>query len=114
MTQTGDRSELIQMGYPYSTVMTTNNGYDTILLVDSNDHVLSAWMATPETVESYVSTGEQGNEWEPGQFAGFTDPSGEDNEDELRTVAAYGTECGRNGLISDERRKAFWIREQYR
>jgi hypothetical protein len=91
------------------TVMTTSNGFDTILLVDDQDRVVSAWMATKDSVSNYINDTDA-SEWEIGQFDGFADPTGEDNEDDLRTVAAYGVEVGRNGMIPEDRRQ-FWVRK---
>ena len=88
------------------TVMTTNNGYDTILLVDTQDRVLSAWMATTETIRSYV-TDTDASLWETGQFNGFENPSSQENGEELRAIAAYGTEVGRDGSITPERRSFY-------
>ena len=83
------------------TVMTTNNAYDAILLVDSNDVVKSAWTADSGVIANYLADGANAANWDEGSFTGFAD--------ECATIADYGTECGRNGVISPER-LAFWGR----
>ena len=91
----------------YTTVMTTNNGYDTILLVDENDRVISAWQADKQTVAEYAASAGKADEWHENEWSTFRDPAMSENEDELRTIGAYGEEIGRNGAMSDERRE-FW------
>ena len=91
------------------TVMATNNAYDSILLVDDAERVVSAWQADRETVEDFL-TDTDASQWNAGEFASFANPADEDNEDELRTIAAYGEECGRDGIITSDERKQFWLR----
>ena len=96
------------------TVMTTNNGYDSILLVDDNDRVLSAWIMDTQTLRAYLADGAEANGWHEGEWPRGFDPSDDDNgdiADELRTISAYGVECGRNGQIADEGRRDFWCRD---
>ena len=91
-------------------VMTSNNAYDSILLVDGSDRVLSAWTADSQLVHDYAHI--PAEDWkECGQWwpEGF-DPDSADNSeiaDKLRTIAAYGDEVGRDGGMSDQRRE-FW------
>ena len=90
------------------TVMTSNNAYDSILLVDSNDVVLSAWTADKQLVHDYSHI--PAGDWEIGQWPMGFDPEQQDDEAlaaELRTIGAYGDEIGRNGAMSDSRRE-FW------
>jgi hypothetical protein len=97
------------------TVMTSNNGYDSILLVDDNNVVLSAWTADKETVDAYLKDGANASEWHTGEWPrGFNPDVDEDSNnpsfsDDLRTIDAYGVEVGRDGQMSDERRE-FWVR----
>jgi hypothetical protein len=76
------------------TVMTTNNAYDSILLVD-DDKVIGAWTATPEIVNTYLRDGANAAEWS----ATWPDRT---------EVADYGTEIGRDGCIDDASRRSFW------
>ena len=92
------------------TVVTTNNGYDSILLVDDNDKVVSAWGAEKATLEAFVRDTDAA-EWNEGEWHTFGDPTGEEIEDELRTIAAFGEECGRDGVIASDERKRFWFRD---
>ena len=91
------------------TVMATNNAYDSILLVDDAERVVSAWPAGRNIVEDFL-TDTDASDWNTGEFPGFANPADEDNEDELRTIAAYGEECGRDGIITSDERKQFWLR----
>jgi hypothetical protein len=92
------------------TVITKNNAYDTILLVDDNDTVLSRWDVEPVTLRDYISITDA-SEWEAGFWpAGFA-PEQQDTEEaqnEMRTIAAYGEEYGRDGKINDDERAEFW------
>ena len=93
------------------TVMTSNNAYDCILLVDDNDLVVSRWDVTPDTLKSYLKDGASADEWETGQWpTGFAPDEQTTDEDatELTTIAGYGKEVGRNGKIEDESRREFW------
>ena len=87
------------------TVMTTNNAFDSVLLVDDNNNVLSAWEADASTIASYLATGAAADEWETGSFPPGSQAVGEET---LRSIASYGTECGRNGIIADRERREFW------
>lgn len=85
-------------------VMTTNNGYDSILLVDSNGTVLSAWTATPDVIACYLRDGAVADGWETGVYSGFPEL--------CESISDYGTECGRNDVIADEHRREFWTRPE--
>ena len=89
------------------TVMTSNNAYDSILLVDSNDVVLSAWTADRQLVHDYNHIPSE--DWEINQWPMGFDPEQQDDDlaGQLRTIAAYGDEIGRDGVMSDSRRE-FW------
>ena len=94
-----------------TTVLTTNNGYDTILLVDDSDVVLSRWDVTPETLADYLKDGARGDDWHAGEWPSGFNPDVAEEEwaaEELRTIAAYGRECGRGGVIADKDRREFW------
>jgi hypothetical protein len=93
--------------------MATNNAYDSILLVGENDMVLSAWTADKQTIYDFIRDGKNADNWNAGEWSTFSNPAGEENEDELRTIAAYGDECGRDGVIADSRRREFWMPEEY-
>jgi hypothetical protein len=89
-------------------VMTHNGGYDSILLVDSNDVVRSAFRADEQTLAEYTRI--PADNWEINQWPYDFDPAQQDDEDlaaALLTIEAYGEEVGRNGSMSDERRE-FW------
>lgn len=91
------------------TVMTSNNAYDSILLVNSNDVVLSAWIADRQLIHDYSHI--PAEDWEINQWPMGFDPAQQDEEElasELLTISAYGDEIGRNGEMSDSRRE-FWI-----
>lgn len=93
------------------TVMTTNNAYDMILLIDSNNSVLSAWTATSDTVGDFLRDGKFADMWDTGQWPNGFDPDMQGDETvarELRTIDCYGTEVGRNGQIDIEERRIFW------
>lgn len=93
------------------TVLVTNNAYDSILLVDASDAVMSCWTATPQNVFTYLVEGASPNDWEMGEFpTGFAPEDAATPEDAaaLRTIATYGTECGRNGQIDSQERRQFW------
>lgn len=68
------------------TVITTNNAYDTILLVDENDRVVSKWEATPENIASYINATDA-TDWDAGHMA----------PDDATDIASYGEEVGRDG-----------------
>ena len=87
------------------TVITTNNAYDSILLVDTEDRVLSAWQATKNTVADYLDTGADAVAWESDVWDGFPVSAGTP-----RTIGAFGEECGRDGQIMDDSRREFWGR----
>lgn len=89
-----------------STVMTSNNAYDSILLVDENDHVVSAWAADRDTVRNFLKDGGRPDEWQIGEFYNFPRP--DEIEEEPRRIADYGSEVGRNGVIANEERREFW------
>jgi hypothetical protein len=93
------------------TVIATNNAYDTILLVDDNDRVVSRWQADEQTVADYVQSGADADNWESGEWPqGFAPHEADSDEDaeKLRTIAEYGTEYGRNGEIDSKERIEFW------
>lgn len=78
----------------YHTVMTTNNAYDSILLVDELDRVVSWWDADPERVRAYLSDPDATN-W---NIQGADD-----------RIKAFGWEIGRDGQIDDKERLEFWM-----
>jgi hypothetical protein len=93
------------------TVITTNNAYDTILLIDENEQVVSRWDADKQTVADYVRHGANADDWAVGEWPNGFAPDQQDTEEaeaELRTVAAYGEEYGRNGKIDNAERREFW------
>ena len=93
------------------TVIVTNNGYDTVLLIDESDKVLSAWTATKDVVLDYLRDGDEAEDWNTDQWPTGFDPELQTDEQlasELRVVATYGAEYGRNGVIDDEARAEFW------
>ncbi len=99
-----------QAGVGVHTVFVTNNAYDTILLVDGNDRVLSAWLANRVVIVSYISTGCDGYIFTPGYWSPeFDVRSEEDISDDLRIIASYGREAGRDGVINDDSRREFWL-----
>ena len=93
------------------TVLTTNNAYDTLLLVDESGAVVSRWAVTAETLVNYIADGARANDWHIGEWpAGFSpdEAEAEEAQSELRTIAAYGKEYGRNGNIDSAERREFW------
>ena len=82
------------------TVMTHNNGYDAILLVTNGGGVVSAWTATRETVQDYVTTGHEPELWEAG--------IGDLDINDCTAISDYGTEVGRNGRVDSEERSELW------
>jgi hypothetical protein len=93
------------------TVITTSNAYDTILLIDENEQVVSRWDVTPETLADYIRDGANAAEWNTGEFPNGFAPEDQDTEDaeaELRTIAAYGEEYGRNSQVDNAERREFW------
>jgi hypothetical protein len=80
-----------------ATVITTNNAYDSILLVNHRDEVIGAWQAEPKTITAYLRTGSDAAHWEA-NWPGET------------RISEYGEECGRNGVILDNSRREFWNR----
>lgn len=96
-------------GVGVQTVFVTNNAYDTILLVDGNDRVLSAWVVTPLVAMDYVWAEDGADAWISGYWSPeFGIRDGEPVSEELHTIAAYGEECGRDGRIDDPARREFW------
>jgi hypothetical protein len=93
------------------TVITTNNAYDSILLVDDAGRVVSAWQADKAVINDYLRDGSAPDTWQVGEWPRGFDPDSPDNAaiaGELRTIEAYGQECGRNGVILDNHRREFW------
>ena len=93
------------------TVMTSNNAYDCILLVDDNDAVVSRWDVDRAVLASYLQDGANADEWETGVWPTGFAPDDQDTEEaqaELKTIAAYGGEVGRNGKIEYAERREFW------
>jgi hypothetical protein len=94
-----------------TTVMTSNNAYDCVLLIDANDMVLSCWHVDSEVLASYLRDGAKADDWHVGEWPTGFDPEMEEDESvaaELRTIFAYGNEVGRNGRIEDAERRQFW------
>lgn len=78
------------------TVIVTNNGYDSVLLVDDKDTVVGAWSpATKSNVLDYLRDGDAAGDWDA-------------NGPDCTSIEDYGTEYGRNGVIDDESRAEFW------
>lgn len=75
------------------TIMTTNNAYDMILLVNNENLVVGAWNADKKTVADFFTVKADG--WN-------------ENYPEHDQIADYGIECGRDGVISDPRRAEIW------
>ncbi len=93
------------------TVITTNNAYDTILLIDENEQVVSRWDADKRTVADYINSGANAADWNANEWPNGFAPEDQDTEEaeaELRTIAAYGEEYGRNGQIQSAERREFW------
>jgi hypothetical protein len=88
------------------TVMVTNGGCDTILLVDDSNMVRSAWTVDRETLDEYLANGDKADGWELGQLS--PDRIGATDLDECNQISDYGTEVGSNGKIADKRRREFW------
>lgn len=89
------------------TVMTHNNGFDSILLVDLNGAVVSAWTADRETITNYVNDKADVQDWPVGSWPLGSHPDVDYDEATsaiMRTVAGYGDECGRDGEMTDERK----------
>ena len=82
------------------TVMTHNNGYDAILLVNDDDEVVSAWAATRETVQDYIYTGNRPEAWESN--------CGDLHDEMMTEIDDYGTEVGRNGNVDSDERREYW------
>ena len=97
------------------TVMVHNNAFDCILLTDYKGTVVSAWDATKQIIINYTRI--PAKNWQVGQWPLGFNPDTDYDEDEieaahdLHTIAAYGEEVGRDGAMSDERRK-FWFPEE--
>lgn len=80
-------------------VFVSNEGYDSILLIDNQDRVLSRWDATPDTVRDYLRDGSKPGCWE------------DQRNDEGLTVDDFGGEVvGENGSLNADRRR-FWLRD---
>ncbi len=110
---TGEGNNQPHRSYKMQTVITTNNAYDTILLIDENEQVVSRWDVDTETLADYIATGANANDWNTGEWPSGFAPEEADTEEqieELRTIAAYGEEYGRNGQILSEERREFWGR----
>ena len=88
------------------TVMTHNNGYDAVLLVDDEDTVVSAWLADEKVIEAYVRDTDA-DLWEVGVDDFSDDFSLEDDDGNPCEISDYGTEVGRDGEMTEERR-VFW------
>lgn len=72
------------------TVLTHNNAYDSVLLVDEEGTVLSAWSpAGPDDIRAFEAD-RNPQDWEVGAFSDPTD-------DGLQ-IADYGEEIGRDGI----------------
>jgi hypothetical protein len=84
--------------------MTSNNAYDTIILIDGN-RIVSRWDATPESVREYM-TATNASDWDVQDVDGL---KGDDGETPL-TVSDFGREIGRDGKITDAERLEFWTR----
>jgi len=88
------------------TIMTHNNGYDMILLVNDDDDVVSAWEATDEVMRNYT-TDTDADLWETGVGSDGLDDDGCPTM--FYAISDYGDEVGRDGEMTVERR-AFWFR----
>lgn len=85
------------------TVLTTNNGYDTVLLIDDDNLVVSAWMvdgADGDVIQSYLTDGAESEKWHVGQWGGF--------DGLAARIDDYGDEAGRNGLITHRKRAEYY------
>lgn len=81
------------------TVFVHSNGYDSVLLVDDVDTVVSAWSpATKQDVINYLDDLNV-DDWAVGSFG---DPALEG-----LGIEAYGSEMGRDGELPEHRRE-FW------
>lgn len=93
------------------TVMTSNNAYDCVLLVDDADCVVSRWDADRDVITAYLQDGDNPEGWHIGEWPRGFDPEMQADEAiaaDLRTIAAYGEVVGRNGKIDDGERRQFW------
>ena len=89
-------------------VMTTNNAYDTVLLIDKGK-IVSTWRVGQASVlEDYLNTGHRPNDWDVQEPSGIRLPT--ERGERLARIVDYGDACGVNGAIYDERRREFWIR----
>lgn len=78
------------------TVIVTNNGYDSILLINSDETVVGAWSpATKSNVMDYLRDGAEAHLWDA-------------NGPDCSKISDYGKEYGRDGVIDDESRADFW------
>lgn len=93
------------------TVMATSSDFDSILLVDENDRVLSAWQADDQMVKTYLAIGSHAARWQTDVWPSEFNPNNYKTPEwaeELRSIYYYGEECGRNGQIADDSRRQFW------
>lgn len=95
-----------------TTVMTTDNAGDYVLLVDNDGQVVSRWNVDPEVLASYLKDGANANQWEKNEWPSVLfDPEMQDDDKvaaELRTIEAYGVVVGNNGEITDSARRQYW------
>lgn len=87
------------------TVMVTNSAFDSILLVNDRDEVVSAWEADERVIADYLRHGDRADKWERGQWPAGTYANG--GEPCIR-IEDYGEECGRDGEIESASRRAYW------
>ena len=93
------------------TVMATNTDFDSILVVDDDDRVLSAWQADNQMIRTFLEIGAYAERWQTGVWPpGFTPDRYKDREyaQKLRAIVGYGVECGRDGEITEDYRYQLW------
>lgn len=81
------------------TVMTHNNGYDSILLVRNDGTVASEWQADRRIVADYLRDDAHPDLWD--------DQGGVEIDGRPATPDDYGVMVGENGSLAEERRE-FW------
>lgn len=82
------------------TVFITNTDHDVVAVVNDQNHVVSAWKATPKIIAAYIAAGNRADTLNSDDNFGPAES--------LPYINDYGFEAGRDGEIDDEDRAAFW------
>ena len=88
------------------TLMTTNNAYDTILLIDDSeglDTIVSQWTADIDVIENYLGSALTADNWDVQDSSGLKADDGS-----LFRIHDFGRVCGEFGRM-DEDRRAVWM-----